>query len=65
VKAIVAQRGASVANKTVTNRYGIIRRGQEQRLGAKNQPYWVGKHSSWHSACRLAGRAEARTHFNS
>ena len=30
----------------------------------KNQPHWVGKHSSWHSACRLACRAEARTHFN-
>ena len=30
----------------------------------KNQPFWVGKHSSWHSACRLACRAEARTHFN-
>ena len=35
VKAIVAQRGASVANKTVTNRYGNIRRGQEQWLNPR------------------------------
>ncbi len=35
VKAIVAQRGTSVANKTVTNRYGIIRRGQKQWLGGE------------------------------
>jgi len=30
-EAIVTQRGASVADKTVTNRYGIIRRGEKWR----------------------------------
>ena len=31
----------------------------------KNLPFWEGKHSSWHSACRLACRGEPRTPFKS
>ena len=59
VKAIVAQRGASVA---IQHRY--YRQRRKAAMPEKNLPFWEGKHSCRHSACRLACRAEARTHFN-
>jgi len=43
----------------------VLSTAEKVAVPEKNLPHREGKHSSWHSACRLACRAEARTHFNS